>query len=430
LFSLTNRVAINKAVSVRSLDNDPAGTIIKGAWDPASTNGPAAIRCVYMSPGAVLAGFTLTNGATANSGDYRSECGGGVYAASATPVISNCIISGNAAYGDGPNGIGGGGVCNGTFFNCTLTGNRIGAGRCIGGGANDAILSNCIIVGNSAPEANGIGGGAHRCVLYGCLVSNNSANAASGYGGGIAGWSAALPCRAYECTIITNSAWRCGGVYDYSILSNSTISFNKAFNSSGGVRSSTLFNCMIISNTSPDFASGAGSSILSNCVLIGNGTFYGSYYNCLIIGSQTLLYGNNSTYFRNCTISGCSHIYADSPNYIPLINCISWSNRYADVRTMATNSCGRAGDQNNYTNGLIGNITDNPLFITEGSGYGTNLVPGNYRLQAGSPCINLGMNQAWLTNAVDLDNRMRIRYGTVDMGCYEHVFHGTIYGLR
>ncbi|MFA7160789.1 MAG: choice-of-anchor Q domain-containing protein, partial [Kiritimatiellia bacterium] len=345
-------------------------------------------------------------------------------------IISNCVIAGNVAYGDGPNGVGGGGVCGGVYFNCTITGNRIGPGRCIGGGAHDAILSNCVIAGNSAPEVNGTGGGAHRCILYGCLVSNNTANAASGYGGGIAGWSAALPCKAYDCTIITNSASRGGGTYNSCILSNSTVIFNKAFVSGGGVSVSTLFNCAVISNTAPDFAVGANSCTLSNCVLIGNGTLYGIYYNCLIVGSQTLLYGNNGTYFRNCTISGCRHIYTDSPNYIPMINCISWSNRYADVRTMATNSCGLPGDQNNYTNVLLGNTTNNPMFITDGIGYGTNLVPGNYRLQAGSPCINIGANQSWNTNAVDLDNRPRIRYGTVDMGCYEHVFDGTLYGIR
>jgi len=126
------------------------------------------------------------------------------------------------------------------------------------------------------------------------------------------------------------------------------------------------------------------------------------------MGSQALLYGNNSTYFRNCTITGCRQIYTDPPAYVPLINCISWSNLYPDVRVMATNSCGKAGDWNNYTNILLGNTTNNPMFILDGIGYGTNLVPGNYRLQAGSPCVNSGTNLDWMDTATDLDGLPRI----------------------
>jgi len=418
LFSVTNRVAINKAVSVRSIGNDPAGTIIKGAWDPASTNGPAAIRCVSMSPGAVMVGFTLTGGATATNGDYRSLCGGGVFTYSST-IISNCVIAGNSACGDATNGaLGGGGACNGNYFNCIFYNNTT---PYRGGAADTAVLSNCTLYGNSAGNA----AGSHRGTLYGCLVSNNTANIANGYGGGGMGWSAAVPCRMYDCTIYSNTAWIGGGAADNTILSNCTVMFNKALNSGGGVRSSTLFNCRIISNTSPDSASGAGSCTLSNCVMIGNGSLYGTYYNCLIIGSQTLLYGNNSTVFRNCTIAGCRQIYTDPGATISLYNCISWSNLFADVNVMATNSCGIAGDFNNYTNTLFGNFTNNPLFMLDGTGYGTNLIPGNYRLQAISPCINTGTNQDWITDALDLDGLPRILRSTVDRGAYEaaHVFN-------
>jgi len=67
------------------------------------------------------------------------------------------------------------------------------------------------------------------------------------------------------------------------------------------------------------------------------------------------------------------------------------------------------------------------MFVANGSGYGTNHVSGDYRLRANSPCVNTGTNQGWMTNSYDLDGRMRIRYGTVDMGAYEAIYNGTIY---
>jgi len=70
----------------------------------------------------------------------------------------------------------------------------------------------------------------------------------------------------------------------------------------------------------------------------------------------------------------------------------------------------------NYSNiidptGTNGNISVDPLFV--------NRTGNNYRLAAGSPCIDAGSDLIVSPGATDLDGQPRIHGPHVDMGAYE-----------
>jgi len=238
--TLTNRVVIDKAITVQSL-HGPIGTIIQGAWDPVSTNGDAAVRCVWIGNGATLIDFTLTNGATRTSLD---TVGGGVWAESDLAVVSNCVLSGNSAH------FGGGGTYRGTLDDCTLSGN-ISLVSGVGGGAREAELNNCTLTGNSAVW----GGGSYGGTLNNCTLWGNSA----GSGGG--SYLGTLN----NCMLSGNSVESGGGGAYAGTLNNCTLTDNVAAGVGGGVRAAELNNCIVYWNTAPNSTNWYDSTFSFSC---------------------------------------------------------------------------------------------------------------------------------------------------------------------
>lgn len=374
--ALTNRVAVTRPVTVQSV-NGAAATIIEGYTVPGTLYGSNAVRCVYLTNGATLNGFTLTNGATQNylvTFSSIDSVGGGVYCDSTNAFILNCVIVSNTAFASSASS-------EGTLSNC-LAANNVGDSAIYG-----ALVLNCTVTNNSGY------GGLNTCTANGCVIADNTGQ----NGGG------ALYSVLNNCVLSNNTASAYGGGAYYSSLTNCILANNQAA-WGGGAIGSTLVNCLVVSNAAASQVNQAGAASL------GGGTWGGTANNCTIVGNvakrPNSIYGGlqwqgggaYSGTLNNCIVYGNS----ENPGY----NNDSYYNYYPGTLNYCDTTPLPAGS---------GNITNDPALI----------AGGNYHLQATSPCINSGDN-SYVATGVDLDGNPRISGGTVDIGAYEYLTPGSV----
>jgi hypothetical protein len=377
IYGMSNRMAVTKALYVHSV-NGSVVTIIKGYQVSGTTNGPAAVRCAYLTNGVVLAGFTLTGGATQNSGDnFQQQSGGGVWCESVSTVVSNCVLTGNSAAEDG------GGAFDGSLNNCALMANSAS----YGGGSARGALNNCTLTANSASVW---GGGTFLGTLTNCALEDNSAS--SGGGGAM---SAVLQ----SCVLRGNSADQGGAVF-----------FSLGF--------PACYNCLIEGNFADEGGGvyfdvhtyNEGGGLDGDPCDVGTRDLSGAIYNCTLTENIANFGG------------GIFEPYYSSDgriDHLPVVNCIIYYN--ADLGNGNYGGIGRMDYCCTTPMPLlgIGNFTDAPGFVSA--------YPGNFRLSDYSPCINAGVNSNTtyypsesFSGTNDLDGNPRIRGGTVDVGAYEY----------
>jgi hypothetical protein len=259
-----------------------------------------------------------------------------------------------------------------------------------------AFVSNCVVIGNTTSPylAGTLGGGVYQGTLVNCLLENNSAQSGAGacaatlndcvltgnstlyqgQGGG------ACNGTLNNCLLEGNSAEYGGGAF-YATLNSCSLSNNAASLAGGGAYAGVLGDCLIVSNTAP----------------YGGGTYLGTLYNCDVIGNSatTGSGGEEDGVLENCIV-----YYNNGGNY------------GSDYQPTNLNYCCTTPLPANS----VGDIMNDPAFV--------NQTGGNYHLKSNSPCINAG-NNAYVTNATDLDGNPRIAYGTVDLGAYESPYNTT-----
>lgn len=308
------------------------------------------------------------------------------------------------------------------------------------------------------------GGGTGRVLTFLTIVGNTGASATvDGFtiqngnvfdplsGGGIFA-SLPGPITLTHNDISNNTAQYAGGVYtkgSSTTFTNNTITNNTAsFRAGGGVYadegSITFINNTISNNTASDDGGGVyaeGDSTFTNNIITGNSSKYGGG----VFAWRTIIITNNTIAYNSTTATipsgGGLYIYL----YSDLSTASIYNNIiYGNIRVGATIPDDVFNNPDADNNGIIsivnicyndftslsgflavntgvgcqdvpnsGNIDADPLFVNPGA--------GDFHLQDGSPCINIGYNSAPSIPSEDKDGFPRIMDAAVDMGAYESI---------
>lgn len=312
------------------------------------------------SDGAVLDGFTITNGSVDTGG-----MGGGITINDVSPTVMNTKVLGNQTTNDG----GGIYVSGGApTFEDLLVDNNTSSG-CCGGvhiGNNATVnISDSTISNNSAIVGGGVGVfSGSTATITNSAINGNDAGVTNGQGGGI---------------MVSDSA-TVVNLVDTTLADNQTVFHGGAISSDGGTVN--LTNALIYGNSS--------SSMNANVFAIGDTDF--TLMNSTIAdnnpgGAQAvILWSGSLTMTNSIMYNNAFSLQGDPP--CPTCFTVTYSNI-----------------QGGFTG--TGNIDADPMFVDSAN--------QDYHLQAFSPSWNSGTP----TGAPSADIEGTPRDASPDMGAYE-----------
>lgn len=375
------------------------------------TGNSSVVKCLPgVGSDTVIDGFTITGGS--GTYIYPDVCGGGILCASASPTISNNIISGNSA----PRG----GAIYCLASSPTIAGNQIGSHQCNSSGsgaihckAGAPVLRDNRFTQSSAPAIymdaantvitrNIISGTSSgiTCAAGIALISGNTMQYCNGAG---------IACSSYcLATIVENrieTASASGIVFEnaYGSVCHNTLDRNSNSQGGGGIRcissSPVIVNNKIVMSTSGGgiYCDSSSPTITNNTIAYNQG-FAGVF----ILGPSSAVICNNILAFNGMPISG--NTYGGTDRKITarnnlLYDTVIWQG-FPVVAPGPTD------------------VIADPQFR---SGY------QDYRISSLSPCIEAGWNGAPGMPATDIEGDPRIIDGdvyegaTVDIGADEYV---------
>lgn len=447
-YALAATITISERMTVRSFAND---------FSTVTLDGGGVRRCVDITSGganSLVAGLTIARG----GGETR---GGGIRVAGANTVVSNVLIR-NCAVTDRGGGLSMSVV--GRLTDSLITSNSATG---YGGGVDNAAaglmtIERCLIVSNTAPTGAGMMlqgtktnrvtdtvlrnnyGGNEACMLYASayavfercdFIDNSKRGLAGDYAPvvsnctfiGNQGGGLALNYAAYivDCTFVSNQVAGNGGgliLAANQIIDRCAILHNYSTLSGGGIHMSggTARNLLIAGNEVSASGYGGGIRAITSA--------RAQIENCTVVGNKAPASSRGGgIFFQN---SG-----AAVTNSIVLYNADGGSSSNYHEFTGGAMVFGYSTTLPALTGGANSgsNLTSNPLFASDGSGYGTNHVLGDLTLQANSPCKNSGSALAWLAaESLDLAGKPRVVGNGVDRGAYEFPAYppGTVFVLR
>ena len=184
-----------------------------------------------------------------------------------------------------------------------------------------------------------------------------------------------------------------------------------------------------------------GSMVTTNTVLEGftvqrlTSIVGGTVKRCIIRDNNTWSIGGaacNAAVVENCLIINNRGMNGSAADGCILRNCTMIGNSARDINGVCLNSvlenCIAYGNGNDERSTWQYWFDQNPLVsavgyreknIYTGNPGFVDAANGDYRLAAGSPCIDAGDN-SYVTGDKDLVGNARIANGTVDIGCYEY----------